>query len=439
MKRVISFVLLGMALLAGIAWSVQFVLAKLEARQWQTLQGGGQVRFLAATKGPVHQLVLPGPPLSARIRDALRTLSLKPFTNNSKPGPWNRSSGADFGVWFEWRGSRHDDLPKEATLTLSDGRRLVSRQGSGNGGPSGIRYYTCSVFDYVPVRDKTIHFACVFDGSKFECTFTNPYYRNDLPIWKGSPLPQAQRNEDLALTLRELRIEPSPSFQRNYAGTDWTAKPRWSLTKGEQKADTWYSINTTFEDPSGQEVRNCGLFNEPVWKVRGEASRTNEYPFADEEVNWLGTVGPDAPAPETYQLLPVEMAKDNKLELAGIFGPGQYTVGGNSIEKVEPIGNGKPTDRTKIESDFQNKTVHITVPKPVVLFIGSPFLICRDSKGRPARMEHENGYGGVLSVQSYRLPKSPVRIGTVNRGSWKFEFFVSAPPKPLPAESGKER
>lgn len=52
MKRAVSFVILGIALLTGIAWSVQYFLRRHEAKQWQVLSEGRQVRFLAATKGP---------------------------------------------------------------------------------------------------------------------------------------------------------------------------------------------------------------------------------------------------------------------------------------------------------------------------------------------------------------------------------------------------
>lgn len=334
------------------------------------------------------------------------------------------------------RGRQRDDFAKEPTLILSDGRRFISTGGSSNGGPPAAPRYICSEFDYVPVRDKTLHYACTVDGEQIKFTFKNPYYRNDLPVWKGVPLPQTQRNEDLALTLHALAIEPSHSYIR---GTDWTAKPRWSITKGEQKADKWFAISTNYEDPSGQQVRDCGLFNEPVWKVCCAASRTNEYPFAEDEVDWLGTVGPDAPAPETYQLFAVESAKHSRLKLAGIFGPGRYTVGENGIEKVESPVSVEWTGGTKIESDFQNKTVHIAIANPVVLLIGSAFFVYRDSKGRPTRLEHNYGHGGVLTVQAFRLPKSPVRIGTANPGSWKFEFLMPAPPKPQRGEVAKDR
>jgi hypothetical protein len=425
MKRVARLLLIIAVVTSG-AWFSLHILRHREAGKWKALPGGGEVRFVTATKGPRHQLDLPGPSFSERVRDAVRMRTLNPFTQLSRNGPSNPSN--DFGVWLEMRGKQQFNSPETGAIFLSDGRKIVTGGGESNGGPPGTCNYACSRFPYTPVREKTVRYTCTLGGKQFEFIFKNPNYRNDLPVWKGSSLPQTQRNEDLALTLRGLTIERSPSYMLRDSRSEWTAKPSWSITKAGQNADRWFGVGDAYEDPSGQRVYDCGLFAEPVWKVIGNASRTNEYPFPDDEVAWLGTATPDAPAPETYQLFP---DKASGLSLAGMFGPGQYWIQGNQVVKTKPVDEVDPKGLPRFKDDFLTRTMQVTLPKPAVVIVGSAFLVCRDSNGRPAELADDYGHAGTLSINTYRLPKAPIRIGTASPGSWKFEFLVPAPPKPV--------
>lgn len=429
MKRGLC-IIISIVLLGGGVWLLLQLLREQGTSEWQTLPGGGDVRLLALTKGPVHRPRLPGPLITTQqIRDAIRTRSWIPLTQNRNPNVSNRSGKIDLCVWLEMQGSKSLPTPNHAKIVLTDGRAFTQLGGTSSGFQTSL--FASSSFVYVPYRERTVHYVCDLEGKRFEFSATNPFYRNDLPVWKGLPLPQTKLNEDIELTLRELVVKRAEPFQRRQ-NTEWIATPKWSIKKGGENADSWFRIGVSFEDPSGQKVRDCGLFNEPVWKVCGNVTRRNNYPFRDDEVDWVGTVRPDAPADQTYQLLLIKVPnkRGNRFELAGVFGPGQYSIRDGAVVETQPLAKATLSNPEKVEFVFETKTVVVKLDKPSLVLIGSAFLVCRDANGRPAELDEEWGAGGFTHVELYNLPKEPKRMGTTDPGSWTFEFLIPAPAKP---------
>ena len=289
MKRFFATLLVLAALGGGGWWGWRQAAHARGPHDWQPLAGGGEVRLLAITQGTVHRYQEPGPPLSKRLGDAIRTRSFLPLKNRFGGGSMSTSTGKlGICIWLQVRGGAQSLLAKDAELTLPGGHKFYNPGGSG--GSSTTFCYTESVFDYLPVRAKTLHYACKLGADRFEFDFDNPAYRTDLPVWKGAPLPQTQQHGDLALTLRALIIERAPNYF-HHSGEEWRARPVWTITKAGEPASEWFQLNAVFGDPSGQMLRECGLFEEPVWKVRCYVWRTNRYPFREDEIAWLGTAG----------------------------------------------------------------------------------------------------------------------------------------------------
>jgi hypothetical protein len=398
---------------------------------------GGEVRFCAATKGPLHKIKLSGSTLGKRVQNAMRDKT-RNLSWRRDPSNWlsSRSTRVDFRVWLEMRASLSPPTPREAKLILSDGRRLLSSGGSGSGLES---LYHSSTFGYVPFREKTLRYTCILNGGQFEFAFKNPFYRDDLPVWSGSPLPQTKQSGDLELTLRKLAIDPTERFQQRQ-GFDWVARPSWSIKKAGENADKWFEVGIAFEDPSGQKVNDCGLFAEPVWKVCANAKRTNNYPFREDEVAWLGIARPEAPSEQTYQLFKFDLASqgDRGAKLAGIFGPGEYTVQDGAVTNTQPYKVGEPRSQM-ITSNSKTKMIQVNLDKPSLVVVSGRALrfVFRDLRGNPTELDEFWSHGGGERLTMLRLPKMPVRIGTADPGSWDFEFLIPAPEQPRNEKAGQ--
>lgn len=424
------------AVFAGVLLGAMYLLWRGGASQWQALPNGGDIRVFAITKGPIHAVKIPGPMLTMQqVRTAIRMRSLSPLKGPPLRNDKILSRWPDLRVWFETQGNPMPPKPRDPTMILSDGRRISSR--SGGEGFDGTTQYYYSSFRYIPYREKTIRVVCQVGDKTVELTHKNPFYRKDLPVWTSSPLPQTRSNGDLELRLQKL-VSAKPTFPPPRPGDpNWIAKPTWSMTKGGENADAWFHVRTGFEDPAGQRLSEYDLAGEPVWKVCADLSRTNSYPFRDDEVSWLGVVTPEAPAEQTYRLLPIKDG-GSPLKLAGIFGRGQYSIreddsipGGLAIS-VQPPPETPPPRHRKIGTDFQTKTIELTLDQAGVVFIGDAFLVLRDSCGGPKELDEDWSHGGFTHIELYHLPKAPIRVGTANPGSWKFEFLVDAPKPPQP-------
>jgi hypothetical protein len=173
-----------------------------------------------------------------------------------------------------------------------------------------------------------------------------------------------------------------------------------------------------------------------VWKVVCNVHRTNNYPFREDEVQWLGTAGPDAPPEQTTQLFNFDpKTQEVGLKLAGVFGPGEYWYQDGAIVETKAPVKIDPRTHPMIECDHQTKKIRVTIDKPAVVIFGNAFFVYRDGQGRPARLEEVWSYGGapVGSVIICALPKAPIRIGTASSaepGVGKFEFLIPTPEKP---------
>jgi hypothetical protein len=328
-------------------------------------------------------------------------------------------------IWLIFR--KEFLTPLDAHIVLPDGRKLTAWGGDGGSGYTSY-YHFVSPFNYIPARAKTLRYECKLNEQRFEFEFDNPAYRTDLPVWKSAPLPQTQQSSDLALTLRALNVEHLLGMSEF-----WRAYPLWTITKGGKPAEQWFQIDAEYEDPSGQALRDCGLLSEPVWKVRCSVSRTNNYPFRDDEIQWLGTSGPNAPPEQTARLFPIDpKAPPHGVVLAGVFGRGEYWYQDGAIVKTAPPHKNETT--SYLVEDSQTKELHITVGKPAVVLRGSELFILRDSEDRPARMKPEGGVNYErVRTSMYDLPDTPIRIGAADLaepGMGTFQFFIPAPAEP---------
>lgn len=423
------------ALFAGIILFALCLFWAIQASEWQPLRDGGRARVFAITKGPAHTVTLPQPTFTTkRIRSALRTLSLTPLKN--APAHTFNSTQSHLRVWVEVRGTRKEFISTDSAIILSDGRRLQSNS-SGCSFSVGTRHHY-SDFRYVPYGEKTIRFVCRFGDQTIEFTRKNPFYRKDfLPVWTNSPLPQTKSNGDLELTLQTFTAAKQTFPPPRKGKPDWVVQSAWSIKKGRENADTWFRVRTEFEDPAGQRVSEYDLVGEPVWKVCADLRRTNKFPFREDEVSWLGIIAPDAPREQTYRLLPLRPA-GSTFQLAGVFGAGRYsiredgsTLAGFTIT-VQPPPETPPKRHERIYLNSGTKTVDLALDKPGVVVVGSALVIVRDLDGRLEELDEDWSHGGFAGVDLYHLPKTPIRIGTANPGSWKFEFLVDAPKRPAP-------
>jgi len=322
-------------------------------------------------------------------------------------------------------------------------------------------------FPLVPARSRTLRLITRLDGGRQEFAVPNPAYRTDLPVWKADPLPQTQRRGDTAFTLRGVNVSATKSEKPDADGLlMWHAQPDWTITHGERGADSFYEVKTVFEDPAGNLSPECGLFSEPVWKVRATITRTDRFPFRDDEVRWLGTIDPAVPeasTPRAYALLPLaDFRSGGRFTLVGVFGPGQFEIQHGAVISSAPANADEPGDMT--EWDGARAVYIVRLENPAVVIIEDLALVARsgwqeeiraerlaprvadpfpvleasvgipvfqDEKGAAAELlERSGGFPNRASIRAFHLPTKPLRFGLAKRDPFQLEFLIPAPARP---------
>ena len=484
---------LPVALLAVLAFIVVMVLAersRAALHAWRPLPGGGEFRLLAITHGVRHSVSLDKFPLADRLRAAWKARSLSPLTDHVGARSATYSSGRpSLRFWLEARNLPKSEPPFcDGALVLPDGQifRVRGRFGSMSGS-GGVTVFSESMeFPFIPARAKKLRFDVRINETPFVFKAPNPAYRTDLPVWKADPMPQTKRHGNVAVTLGGVNVFLPQSRDRlawGLALADWYAQPLWTIKHGEFPGDRSHRISAVFEDPGGNSSSYAALFSERVWKVRATITRTEHFPFSEDEVQWIGTIDPavaEASTPQGYALLPLAADRPvGRLKLVGVFGPGKFTIKDGVVTAAEPYGerprtsleeqlasweNARALDLTTIsDSDFRTlagssrgdrnigwdgiRAVRsVRLAQPAVLILEDRFAppgefdlrIFRDEGGSPVRLkERPNSVVNRLSLGVYDLPAKPVRCGVAKSAPFQLEFFIPAPARPSSSSSGR--
>jgi hypothetical protein len=349
----------------------------------------------------------------------------------------------------------------------------------------GVTLFSESVeFPIIPARAKKLRFDVRINATPFVFKAPNPAYRTDLPVWKSDPMPQTKRHGNVAVTLGGVNVFPR-SRDRLAGGlalADWHAQPLWTIKHGEFPGDRSHRISAVFEDPAGNSSSYAAFFSEPVWKVRATITRTEQFPFSEDEVQWIGTIDPavaEASTPQGYALLPLAADRPaESLKLVGVFGPGKFTIKDGVVTAAELDGerprtpleqqlasreHGRVLDLTTIsDSDFRTlarmprgdrdigwdgiRAVRIVrLERPAVLILEDRFAprgefdmrIFRDEAGLAVRLkERSSSMVNRLLLGVFELPAKPVRCGVARSAPFQLEFFIPAPARPSPSSSG---
>lgn len=157
----------------------------------------------------------------------------------------------------------------------------------------------------------------------------NPF-RGPFPKWKAHKVPAAQSNGPVVLTLLGLK-EQSTRFS-TYVKPEWSiesADPRWKRAK----IDRW-----TFSDPTDNEG-SILRFDEPAWKLRLDAHRTQMEDFDPHERLTLTNL--TVPSDGKFSALNVAAERDGiQFLVQALAGPGTLCITNGTNFGMPPIGSG---------------------------------------------------------------------------------------------------
>jgi hypothetical protein len=408
----IALIALALFLVAFFAVMVfKIASARPEKVEWRPVRSGGAVRLHSVTVGSSHSISLSEDSFGKKLQRSLSRMSLAPFFESSAVSRISAGSLSGLTVWllFQDRRSRPVENPE---LTLPDGQ--VFRSYGSTTGSRGDGAYAAQIFQFVPYNAPKLHFTAKIDGEVMSWGFDNPGYRKDLVEWEPEPLPAKRTVGGYEFTLQSLQLRKTTSNSE-----ELSLQPKTTITKDGKPAP---GIMTHFaiRDVAGNEFYQTGFLSSKAWKLLPRFRRTNQFPFQEDEVKWIGEIDPATmPEPETITAFPVGEDLNNRgVLLAGVYGPGIYEYRGTELVRTKanpPANMGHHTTG----HDYNTKIVTLQIGKPafVVMTKGSNGVVFfRDGKNEPKGPKSSHtGYGGDnRTVELFSLDGGWTRVGVAD-------------------------
>jgi len=225
-------------------------------------------------------------------------------------------TGAYLPAW----GPEFAHLDRAGTVFASSG-------GSSSTSASG-RAGAAPRFSALDWRSDQLRFQVSQGGGTGSFTLPNPRRGERFPEWSPLPLPQTRQTGGFKVTMTGLRpLSPG-----------WQPEIRVSASDG-QDATSWFDLEPTFVDPTGNRYWTRLPAGEPVWGVEVGAYPSARFPYPAAGVVPLGSARiPDA---GQHQFFPMSAAGTNaSLHSAWITGPGRFTFRDGQMIRASPVSNG---------------------------------------------------------------------------------------------------
>ncbi|MHA3771189.1 hypothetical protein ACXR0O_06580 [Verrucomicrobiota bacterium sgz303538] len=444
MKRFLPALGFGVVLISVAVVLPLYLAAQREkGGAWQPLPGGGEIRFHTVTHGSTHRVYYPKAGLGELIKRSLQSRSFRPFFE--KPG-WSETStgsGQNIAIWLASRGRKGSlSSLSKGELMLPDGQTFYSGSSGSSGGPSREFSLSHMNFQVLPYTAKQLKFATTIDGKHFEWDFPNSAYREDVPEWTPEPLPQTREISGYKVILKDLKLKPSSPYT-----TNWEISPTSTVFSSDGKdVGKWFSLGYRYCDAGGNDLYKCGLLGASAWKVKVRLSRTNSYPFAEDEVRWIGALGKssqEAFVSRQFATFPLdEVARERGAVLAGLFGPGQYEINKEGdVVRAGPLVKNEGERVSTTNWLHERNILSVNLEQPAFLFLSGwtrGVSVLRDPSDRPVSLKESWSSGGPIGMlRIYSFPKDAVRFGLANvdlpSPSVPEVEFVVQPPA-IPAE-----
>jgi hypothetical protein len=205
---------------------------------------------------------------------------------------------------------------------------VFASSGGSSSGPVPGRADFAPRFSALDWRADGLRFQVSQGGGTGSFTLPNPRRGERFPEWAPLPLPQTRQIGEFKVTLTGLR-SLSPG---------WQPEIKVSASDG-QDATSWFDLEPTFVDPTGNRYWTQLPAREPVWGVEVDAYPSARFPYPDAGVVPLGSARiPDA---GQHQFFPMSAAGTNaSLHSAWITGPGRFSVRDGQLVQASPVGNG---------------------------------------------------------------------------------------------------
>ena len=287
-----------------------------------------------------------------------------------------------------------------------------------------------------------------------EFNLPNPVYRSH-PVWRAEPLPQTRRDQDLTITLTEIR--PQTAAYRWHDSLIQLPVPRlsWQAFWNGNLSTDWEPDSLTLRDATGNIKTLLPLLPEPglcsfesAWSIKAVLYQTPEAAARHAPAVWrLGDL--TLPPPGTVEPKPQNRYFDDlNVQFRGIAGPGRFRIEHDTLIPQESssvpsalIGDGWYL--------FKRSDSPLARFNPTIIATGKPFLILRlDNSGAPpARLGFQatDDRGQLVNAEEHRegnlyLLALPAGTRVLNQAQlWvrrprQFEFLVRPP---TPSESGE--
>ncbi|MGV3533389.1 MAG: hypothetical protein ACO1QR_13565 [Chthoniobacteraceae bacterium] len=424
MKRFLPVLGLVVVVVAFAALVPKLRTGKSADTKWRPLPKGGEIAFYAVTVGTHHEMDHPKESLLKRMTYVAKTRSLRPLW--ASPGRSGSGSTAEpaVAIWLAFRNtSNHPQLQGKSELVLPDGQIYLTGSSGSSGSDKGLVHTT---FGVLPYTVETLTFAGTLQGERFQWEIPNPAYQPKINAGKASELPQTSRVGEYELTLRELVLE-----HREYPPTNWGAEPVYKVSRHGQDVSQWFEVSSTNSER--------GLLSAPSWIIKATLSRTSAYPFAPEEIEWLGKYDKarlDALKPAEHELYPVSDAgRARGIIMAGIFGTGQYHLRKNEVVRSQALP--EPLPKRPNTSVIPNtEDMEVTLEKASLIIVSTysdGVLVFRTDSDKQVQVHDRWSHGYTYSIRIYDAPKEAVRIGVAGRKEPAMEGqsieFVVKPPQ----------
>ncbi|MGV3531952.1 MAG: hypothetical protein ACO1QR_06240 [Chthoniobacteraceae bacterium] len=424
MKRFLPVLGVLVVVVAFVALVAKLNIGKSADTKWRRLPKGGEIAFYKVTIGTEHEVEKPPLRLSERLAAIPRRRSLSPLWE----APGRRGFGTTVvpttAVWLAFRNTANGlEQVSTSELVLPNGQIYWAISEPRSGGRDGLSY---AQFDTVLYSAEKLTFATTIQGEKFEWEVPNPSYQPKPTTVSASELPQTSSVGEFELTLSEIALEHS-----QYPPTNWQANCVFKVSRKGQDVSKWFEIS------GGDGER--GLLSAPFWTIEAKLSRTSLYPFAPDEVEWLGRYDKerlDALKPSEHELFPLGgTARARGVILVGIFGPGQYHLRKHEVLNSQELSV-PPPKRPSTKSTPNPDDMEVTLEKASLVILSTysdGVLVFRTDSDNQVQVHDRWSHGYTYSTRIYDAPKEALRIGVAGRKEPAMEGqsteFVVKPPQ----------
>jgi hypothetical protein len=324
----------------------------------------------------------------------------------------------------------------DAELILANTQRRGSVTSGSDLNPDGsATHYT--IVPFMPTNERELRLRANIENAPWEFAFRNPAFGTVQRIWRAESLPQTKESGSLSVTLRSLTLRKGYTYRDE---TAWVPRPSWSILYGGREAADSFSFGVTYEDEGGNSDDYSAILSEPVWRLRFRIVPRNQFPFPNDEIQWIGTIDPARGAvlaPQEYELFS-SPDPSALLKFAGLFGQGKFQITENGVNHLGPAISDKPSvQEVSAMNGAGVTTTSLLMELPAPAFVvletcdDGDVQVTRGLDGAPidlAGQTRSDGRLGCLKV--YALPQQPVRIGLVKDRKLNFDFYVKPPALP---------